>query len=97
MLLRGLVALFVGAALTSLVSASSPPSPQAKEAFSVFWREAECSGLINEVLAKGTVEERESYVAFLELRRRGVIEPFDRQWCFDRGIPPVQKTKEKSL
>lgn len=50
----------------------------------------ECRGDLVTAILSGTYTEREMLAVFLESRRLGSIEPYDRQWCIDKGILPTK-------
>lgn len=62
----------------------------------VWFLEAECRGDFVDIIANGTLEERDILAAFMELRRRGEVPSFSREWCIERGILPVRDTGKQS-
>lgn len=61
-----------------------------KEAINEKLRLMECRGEMVTTILNGTRLEREMVAVFLESRRLGRIESFDRQWCIDKGILPTK-------
>jgi len=83
--------------ISSIILIAALITPSAKQEVVDFWRELECRGAISKIIIHGALEQREMLSAFLELRRRGEVPTFDRQWCIEQGFMPFRESEEKQL